>query len=95
MNRLAVIAAFALFAVTACADTITGKVTRGIDGDTIVILDSTNGQHRIRLLGIDAPEKGQAFSAEAKKTLSTIVFGKKTSRSDSQASTSTIASWGG
>lgn len=55
---------------------VSGKVVRVIDGDTIVILDSTNGQHRVRLVGIDAPEKKQAFSEEAKKLLSDIVFGK-------------------
>jgi len=39
------------------ADTLTGRVVRVTDGDTIVILDSANTQHKIRLQGIDAPER--------------------------------------
>jgi len=30
-------------------------MVRVTDGDTIVVLDSTNAQHKIRLTGIDAP----------------------------------------
>jgi endonuclease YncB( thermonuclease family) len=39
------------------ADTLTGRVVRVTDGDTIVILDSAKAQHKIRLQGIDAPER--------------------------------------
>jgi endonuclease YncB( thermonuclease family) len=31
------------------------------DGDTITVLDADKVQHKIRLAGIDAPEKKQAF----------------------------------
>ena len=31
------------------------------DGDTITVLNDAKVQHKIRLAGIDAPEKGQAF----------------------------------
>ena len=37
--------------------TLTGKVVKIADGDTLTILDSANTQHKIRLAGIDAPEK--------------------------------------
>jgi endonuclease YncB( thermonuclease family) len=37
------------------ADTLTGRVVHVTDGDTIVILDSADTQHKIRLTGIDAP----------------------------------------
>ncbi len=37
------------------------------DGDTITILDSTKTQQKIRLYGIDYPEKGQPFGKAAKK----------------------------
>ena len=46
------------------------------DGDTLTILDAENTQHRIRLHGIDAPEKRQAFGEKAKQHLSSLVFGK-------------------
>jgi len=52
---------FFAFLITHClvqAETITGRVVRVTDGDTIVILDAGNTQHKIRLTGIDAPERG-------------------------------------
>ena len=54
---------------------ITGKVVSITDGDTIDILID-NRQQRIRLNGIDAPENGQPFGANAKQALSSMVFGK-------------------
>ncbi len=52
MNRaiLAVLAFLLLAAPTAFADTLTGKVVKVADGDSITVLDSTNIQHRIRLV---------------------------------------------
>jgi endonuclease YncB( thermonuclease family) len=58
------------------ADTLTGRVVRVTDGDTIVILDSANAQHKIRLQGIDAPERKQAFGTKSKDHLSDSVAGK-------------------
>jgi endonuclease YncB( thermonuclease family) len=46
------------------------------NGDTITVLDSDKVQHKIRLVGIDAPESGQAFGAKSKRALSAKVFGK-------------------
>jgi endonuclease YncB( thermonuclease family) len=59
---------------TAGEQTLTGRVVRIADGDTITVLDSTNTQHRIRLKGIDAPESHQAFGAQSKKNLSQMIF---------------------
>jgi endonuclease YncB( thermonuclease family) len=53
-----------------------GRVVGVEDGDTITILDSSNANHRIRLLGIDAPEKGQAFGSRSGEYLSQLVFSK-------------------
>ena len=47
--------------------TFTGKVVKVKDGDTVVVLDSLNVQHTIRLAGVDAPEKKQDFGAIAKQ----------------------------
>jgi endonuclease YncB( thermonuclease family) len=49
---------------------------RVTDGDTIVVLDSANAQHKIRLTGIDAPERKQAFGTKSKEHLSDSVAGK-------------------
>jgi endonuclease YncB( thermonuclease family) len=54
-----------------------GKVVAVADGDTITVLDPGNKQHRVRLLGIDAPERSQDFGDNAKQYLSDLVFGKQ------------------
>ena len=64
----------ALLAVTASADTITGRVVGVADGDTLTLLDATNTQHQIRLAGIDSPEKGQPFGQVCKKSLSDLAY---------------------
>ena len=56
--------------------TLTVKVTRITDGDTIKAIDSNRLEHDIRLLGIDAPESEQAFSARSKQNLERLVAGK-------------------
>lgn len=65
-----------LFAFACNAETITGHVVGVADGDTITVLDDTNTQHKIRLAGIDAPEKKQAFGNRSKESLSDLVFDK-------------------
>jgi len=47
------------------------------DGDTITVLDSANQQHRIRLAGIDAPEKGQPFADRSRLHLAKYVRGQE------------------
>ncbi len=44
----------------ASADTLTGKVAKITDGDTLYALDANYKDHKIRLAGIDAPERRQA-----------------------------------
>ena len=53
-----------------------GKVVSVADGDTITVLDAEKTQHKIRLQGIDAPEKAQAFGAKSKQALYEMVHGK-------------------
>jgi endonuclease YncB( thermonuclease family) len=60
---------------TTHADTLTGRVVNVADGDTVTILDADHQQHRVRLQGIDAPEKAQPFGQRSKQSLSTLVFG--------------------
>ena len=52
------------------------RVPRVTDGDTIEVLHS-NRAERIRLNGIDCPEKGQAYGKKAKQATSALVFGKQ------------------
>lgn len=68
--------AFYLQSQAASSDSIRGKVVAVTDGDTIKIRTLTQ-THTIRLLGIDAPEKKQAFGTQAKLALSEKVFGKE------------------
>ena len=63
-------------ACTANAETITGLVVGVSDGDTITVLDADKVQHKIRLAGIDAPEKKQAFGNRSKESLSALAFDK-------------------
>jgi len=57
-------------------DTLLGKVIQVANGDTITVLDETNTQHKIRLIGIDAPEKRQAFANASKQSLAEQVAGQ-------------------
>jgi endonuclease YncB( thermonuclease family) len=66
----------ALLVSIAHADTLTGRVVGVSDGDTITVLDANRQQHKIRLQGIDAPEKAQPFGQRSKENLSRHVFGK-------------------
>jgi micrococcal nuclease len=43
-----------------------GKAIHIADGDTITVLTGERDQIKVRLYGIDAPEKGQAFGDKAK-----------------------------
>lgn len=52
-----------------------GKVIGVADGDTITVLDGT-AQIKIRLNGVDCPEKAQAFGTKAKQFTSALVFGQ-------------------
>ena len=59
------------------AATIQGKVIHVADGDTVTVLDATDTQYKIRLQGIDAPEKAQAFGNKSKQSLHEIVHSKQ------------------
>ena len=82
-TRFTLIVACASLLVPLCAlpllaqaATLTGRVAYVADGDTITVLDSTNEQHKVRLAGIDAPEKAQRFGGGARDNLSAMIAGK-------------------
>lgn len=56
---------------------INGKVIKVVDGDTLIVLDEKKSQHKIRLAGIDAPERGQPFGKKSKKYLQALVKNSK------------------
>lgn len=64
-----------------------GRVIHVADGDTLTVLDDQKHSHKIRLAGIDAPERGQPFGRRATEALvaiaknqRVIVDGGKTDR---------------
>lgn len=64
-------------AIAAEPKSMFGRVVSVIDGDTIVVLDSDDHQHKVRLAGIDAPERRQPYSKDAQQHLFGLVrFGE-------------------
>lgn len=61
---------------TVLAADFSGLVVSVLDGDTIEVLHN-NQAERIRLSGIDCPEKGQAYGKRAKQAASELVYGKE------------------
>jgi len=72
---LLVIALLATPALGRSAD-FSGPVVSVLDGDTLEVLHNRHPE-RIRLSGIDCPEKGQAYGKRAKQFTSTLVYGKE------------------
>lgn len=56
---------------------ISGRVVAVTDGDTIKVLDADKVQHKVRLKGIDAPERNQPFGKASRTNLSFMVAGKE------------------
>jgi len=68
---------FFLLSLAVQADTLEGNVVKIADGDTLTLLTSTNQQVKIRLTGIDTPEKRQPFGKRAKQALAKLAFQKQ------------------
>lgn len=60
----------------AWADDLKGRVVGIADGDTLTILTSDHSQYKIRLAGIDAPEKKQDYGQDSKQALSDCAYDK-------------------
>ncbi len=70
-------AGWVLFLAVACSATaseIRGRVVGVTDGDTITVLVDGHDSVKVRLAGIDAPEKTQPFGSASKMHLSDSVF---------------------
>jgi endonuclease YncB( thermonuclease family) len=57
-------------------EVLIGRVVNVSDGDTFTLLDEDNRQTKIRLYGIDCPEKGQPFGEKARLYAASLIAGK-------------------
>jgi micrococcal nuclease len=73
---LALVSPLLSTSVTASESIFHGPVVSVLDGDTIEVLHNQRPE-RIRLSGIDCPEKGQAYGKKAKQAASELAFGKE------------------
>jgi endonuclease YncB( thermonuclease family) len=56
---------------------LSGRVVGVVDGDTVDLLTDSKQLIRVRLAGIDAPERRQPFGSVAKNVLSELVFSQQ------------------
>jgi endonuclease YncB( thermonuclease family) len=77
VRRVIAIAALACAAAGYAVADVDGMVVGVSDGDTITVLDDARAQRKVRLAGIDAPEKRQAFGNRSKQSLSDCAFGRR------------------
>jgi endonuclease YncB( thermonuclease family) len=71
---IALLLALAAAPQAALSATLSGEVVGISDGDTITVIDADRKTHKIRLAGIDAPEKGQPFGKRSKESLSDMAY---------------------
>lgn len=78
LSRAMIVMAIFSFAIISSAygERVSGRVVGVTDGDTITLLLDGNHQERIRLYGIDCPEKNQPFGNKAKIFCSDFAFNK-------------------
>ena len=76
INRL-LLPLLLLFTLSVQAETLEGKVVKIADGDTLTLLTPSNQQVKIRLAGVDTPERKQPFGNKAKQALSNLAFQKQ------------------
>jgi endonuclease YncB( thermonuclease family) len=65
-----------LVAHPAHAELRRGTVVGVADGDTLTLVDEQRRQHRIRLDGIDAPERSQPYGQRARQSLAAMTHGR-------------------
>lgn len=76
-HRALLLCFVSLLSLNLQAREIFGEVVAITDGDTLTVLDNEHIQHKIRLSGIDAPERRQPFGQQAREMLSSLVFHKQ------------------
>ncbi len=68
--------AFVSISIAYADETVDGKVSRIIDGDSILVIDAKGVEYEVQLEGIDAPEMQQEFGKESTEGLSKLLKGK-------------------
>lgn len=71
--------AFVLLLASPChalAEELRGRVVGIADGDTLTLLTESRRQVRVRLAGIDTPERRQPYGSRARQVLSDLAFGR-------------------
>jgi len=76
LNKSLLVACFLSICTTVFADTLSGHIVAVTDGDTVTLLTKQNEEFKIRLMGIDAPEKKQDFGMASKQSLSDLSYDK-------------------
>ena len=76
MKHILIALCLVLIPQSVWAATLLGKVIKVADGDTITIVDDLGEKHRIRLAGIDAPEKNQPYGDISTQVLNKLVSGR-------------------
>ncbi len=74
LSLLTIVVSFLSFQVIT---NINGKIVGVTDGDTVKLLTADLTEIKVRLEGIDCPEKNQAFGQKAKQYASDLCFGKQ------------------
>lgn len=74
--RVAVCCLVLVWNAASAEESVEGKVTRVIDGDSILVTDAKSVEYEVQLEGIDAPELKQDFGKESTEGLTKLLKGK-------------------
>ena len=76
LKRYSITGLLLFLSLAAQAKELEGEVVSIADGDTFALLVD-DVQYRVRLSGIDAPERGQPYANAARNALSDLIFRKQ------------------
>jgi endonuclease YncB( thermonuclease family) len=77
MIRILTALACLVLSASAAEPAFMARVVAVHDGDSITVYDGTRPQIKVRLAQIDAPELKQPYGPDAKKQLSTLIYGQQ------------------
>lgn len=74
MMRVLLFAVLLMLPTMLFPQVLSGRVVKIADGDTFILLVNNHDQVKVRINGIDAPEKNQAYGKKAKQYLSSLIW---------------------